>query len=58
MGSRLLSIYDDYEVATNVPAYFVEQYNYEKSFSMVSMICGDDSSCDTDGDNHGCGCNT
>ena len=57
MGSKLLERLYSYEKATVGCEYNVTQFNIEKYYSMASMICGDDSSCDTDGDNHGCGCN-
>lgn len=57
MGSILLSAMDKFTLDTSAPDVLVGKYNSNRIFDFASMICGTDSSCDTDGDNHGCGCN-
>ena len=60
MSSALLKIYNNFEMANNIPIFSVKKFDVEASFSMASMICGDcggDCSCDTEGDDQGCGCN-
>lgn len=57
MSSKLLKTFLTFKHSGLKTNFTVENFNKKKYYSMASMICGDDSSCDTDGDNHGCGCN-
>lgn len=57
MGSMLLKAMEKFLIDTNAPDVIVGKYNSQRIFDFATMICGGDSSCDTDGDNHGCGCN-
>ena len=57
MGSVLLSQMKAKEDYLGAPDVIVGLYDSNRQFDFATMICGGDSSCDTDGDNHGCGCN-